>query len=333
MRTVRFTACLAGALFFAGAGPRAATPPAGAPSAATPAPATTSIVARVNGVPIPRRAFDMAVQMQFRQRGPGERRHEDLQAVRDKALEALIDNELLYQKAVQAKTTATDAEVKVELQALEKSLGTPEEVAAFLKQNGLVEKDLRDEVRRTLIVRRFTDATLPAPAAPTEAAERATYDAHPEMFARPEAVRIAQILVRTAPAAGRAERDAARQKIEDILKELKAGNDFGEMARAHSEGTEAPHNGESGWVWAGGGALPPVERAALSLQTGQMSDVVESRRGFHLIKALERRPAGVVPFDEVKERIGARLAGESRDLRVRAYVATLRKSAKIERTP
>jgi peptidyl-prolyl cis-trans isomerase C len=286
----------------------------------------------VNGVSIPRRAFDMAVQIQFRQRGPGDRRHEDLKAVRDTALDALIDNELLYQKAVQAKTTVTDAEVKTELQSLEKSLGTTEEVAAFLKQNGLAEKDLRDEVRRSLIVRRFTDATLPAPAAPGEAAERAYYDAHPEMFARPEAVRIAQIVVRTAPAASPAERDAARQKIEDILKELKAGKDFGEMARAHSEGTEAQHNGDSGWVWAGGEALPPVERAALALQAGQTSDVVESRRGFHLIKALERRPAGVVPFDEAKERIGARLASESRDQRVRGYVATLRKNAKIERT-
>jgi peptidyl-prolyl cis-trans isomerase C len=135
-----------------------------------------------------------------------------------------------------------------------------------------------------------------------------------------------------APSAGQAERDVARRKIEDILKELKAGKDFSEMARAHSEGTEAQHNGDSGWVWAGGGALPPVERAALALQAGQTSDVVESRRGFHLIKALERRPAGVVPFDEVKARIGTRLAAESRDQRVRGYVASLRKNAKIERT-
>jgi len=125
----------------------------------------------------------------------------------------------------------------------------------------------------------------------------------------------------------------ARAKAEAILAELRSGKEFGELARLHSDGAEAKKGGDSGWVWAGGGALPPVERAALALQPGQTSDVVESRRGFHIIKATERRPAGMIPFEESRERIVDKLTAERRHDKVRAYVASLRKSARIETTP
>jgi len=305
--------------------------------AAAPAPAPTrpagSVVARVNGQPILRRDFDMAVQLAFRQRGRGERRHEDLQAARDAVLESLIDNELLYQKAVQAKTTVPEADVRAEVERLKKGLGTLEDVAAFLKTNGVTDKDLVEQVRHSLVVRKFVDAQLGVPKHPGDAEVRAYYDAHGDQFARPEAVHISQIVVSVPPDDPPARRTEARLKTEAIMKELRGGKDFAEMAHRHSDGGEAKKGGDSGWVWAGGGALPPVERAALALQPGQLSDIVESRRGFHIIKAIERRPAGVVPFEEARERIVERLADDKRRDQLRAYAADLRKSARIETTP
>src|SRR5262245_16104073 len=146
-------ALLALALAFPATGLAAA--PAPAPTPARPA---GSVVARVNGQPILRRDFDMAVQLAFQQRGRGERRPEDLEAARGAVLESLIDNELLYQKAVQAKTTVPEADVRADVDRLKKSLGTPEELAAFFKSNGVTEKDLVEQVRHSLVVRRFADA-------------------------------------------------------------------------------------------------------------------------------------------------------------------------------
>lgn len=320
--------------------PPGSTAPAGSAAPAPKPPATapksartvgSDVIARVNGSPILRRDFDLMVQVQFRQRGAGQRRHEDLQAVRDAALDNLIDGELLYQKAAQAKITVSDAEVREAVAKLRAQLGTPEEASAFLKESGMSDRDLEEQVRRSLTVKRYVDRDVAPPVEVTEAQARAWYDAHPDSMTRPESVRISQIVVQVSPQANAATRAAARQKIEEILKELQSGKDFAEMARLHSDGPEAKRGGDVGWVWAGGGALPPVERAALALQPGQMSDIVESRRGFHIIKATERRPAGPIPFADARERINARILDDQRDERVRVFVAELRRGARIEK--
>jgi len=314
-----------------GAGSSAAAPAAASPAPKTARAAGTDVIARVNGSPILRRDFDVLVQVRFRQRGPGQRRHEDLEAVRGAALDTLIDGELLYQKAAQAKITVGDAEVREEAARLRTELGTPEEAAEFLKESGMSDRELEAQVRRSLTVKRYVDRDVAPGIEVTEAQARAWYDAHPEAMTRPESVRISQVVVQVSPQADAATRAAARRKIEEILKELKSGKDFADMARLHSDGPEAERGGDVGWVWTGGGALPPVERAALALQPGLMSDIVESRRGFHIIKATERRPAGPIPFAEARERITARLLDERRDERVRVFVAELRRGARIEK--
>jgi peptidyl-prolyl cis-trans isomerase C len=193
------------------------------------------------------------------------------------------------------------------------------------------DRELEDQVRRSLVVKRFVDRDVAPGLQVTEAQARAWYDAHPDEVARPESVRISQIVVHVASGADAATRADRRRKVEEILKELIAGKDFAEMARLHSDGPEAKRGGDVGWVWAGGGALPPVERAALALQPGQTSDIVESRRGYHIIKATARRPAGPIPFAEANEKITARLLDEQRDERVRVFVGDLRRGARIEK--
>lgn len=334
-------AALAAVLLTAAPAAVAATTPApgaaAAPSqpAAAPKPAAAAtpsgVVARVNGTPILRRDFDVAVQVEFRRRAPDARRHEDLQAVRSAVLENLIDNELLYQKATQAKISVTDAETQKEVQKLKESLGRPEEAAAFMKSAGLTDRDLAEQVRRTLTVKRFADKEVTGAVTITDAEAKAWYDAHPDEVRRPEAVHIQQIVVHVPPGADDAARAAAREKIEAILKELRAGKDFGEMARLHSDGQEAKKDGDSGWVWQGGGALPAVEHAALQLKAGETTDVVESLRGYHIIKAVARRPAGPTPYDEMHDRIVSRLQKERREARLKDYLAGLRKSARIEK--
>jgi parvulin-like peptidyl-prolyl isomerase len=221
--------------------------------------------------------------------------------------------------------------VKEEAARLKSSLGSPDTVDAFLKDIGASEADLVAQVRRTLSIGRFVDKSVAADVQVKDTDARAWYDAHPEAMQRPESAHIRQIVVAVAPDAPAATRSAARQKIEEILKSLRGGEDFATLAKRHSNGPEAERGGDSGWVWAGAGALPAVERAGLSLKPGQTSDILETRRGFHIVQVIERRPAGPVPFDEARDRIVARLKDEQRMARVRDYLGTLRAGARIEK--
>jgi parvulin-like peptidyl-prolyl isomerase len=74
-----------------------------------------------------------------------------------------------------------------------------------------------------------------------------------------------------------------------------------------------------------------VEAAAFQLRPGQLSDIVVSERGYHIIEAIDRQPAGVIPFDEAKERIRSKLAIRERQARISDYLDKLKQTARIER--
>ena len=75
-----------------------------------------------------------------------------------------------------------------------------------------------------------------------------------------------------------------------------------------------------------------VTVAAFTLPVGQTSDVVESRLGYHILKVAEKRPEGIIPFDEAKDAIRAKPVARARDEKIRAYVAGLKETARVERS-
>jgi peptidyl-prolyl cis-trans isomerase C len=303
-----------------------AAPPAGA-AAAAPAP---EIVARVNGRPILRRDFDLAVQLQFQARAADAVGIEELRLVREKVLEQLIDNELLHQQALKRGGRVPESEVDAEVKRLKEGFASPDELSGTLLDSQVSEGEFREQVRRSLVVSRFVDEEVVGPLAIGDEDLRRYYEQNPSEVSRPEAVRIAQILVRVAADASLPAKAAARQKIEEILRELRAGRDFAEMARRHSEGPEAARGGDSGILPRGGGP-PPIERAAFQMKPGEISDVIETRLGFHIIRVGGRRAGGPAPLEEIRDALRARVAKREREQAIRAFVQKLREDAQVER--
>lgn len=299
-------------------------------AAVAPASAATAVdaVARVNGRDILRRDFNLAVQLQFQGRAAGIGLAE-LRGVRDKVLERLIDSELLHQRAARAGVEVAEPEVAAEIGRLREAFGSEESFASALKENGVGEVEFRDQVRRSLVVTRFVEQKVVGDVRVEEAELRRYYEQNPGEMVRPERVRVRQILIQAAPDSAPA-RAAARQKIEAILKELKAGGSFADLARKHSDGPEAGRGGDAGWLTRRS-APPPIERAVFQLQAGETSDVVETRAGFHLLRVEERQREGPIPFEEVKEAIRAKMLARERDAKLRDYVTGLREKARIER--
>ena len=316
----------------AAAAPPAAksTPPAGTGKGKTAAATSgTDVMARVNGHPILRRDFDLAVQLQFRgRRNPVGLK--ELQALRDQVLEGLIDNELLYQKAAKSEAPVSDGDVEAEFQKIKEGFATADAFSGILKRNGVGEADFKDQLRRTLLVTRFVDRQVVGEIKVPEEDVRRYYDQNPAEVNRKEAVQVTQILVRVSPDADARARAAAREKIEAILKEVKSGGDFADLARKHSEDHEARSAGHTGWIVRGNGP-PAIEKTAFALQPGQTSDVIESRLGLHIVKVLQKRAEGPIPYDELKETIRAKLVARERAGKIRAYVDDLKEQARVER--
>jgi len=129
------------------------------------------------------------------------------------------------------------------------------------------------------------------------------YDDNKETrFYAPDQVRASHILLKTNSEMSEEQKSELRQRAEELAVEAKGGADFAELAKEHSEDSSADRGGDLGF-FGEGAMVKPFSDAAFSLEIGQVSDVVESPFGFHVIKLMEKKPAGYQPLDEVRDRI------------------------------
>lgn len=144
---------------------------------------------------------------------------------------------------------------------------------------------------------------------------QARYDAQKINFTSPEERRASHILIQAGEDAPAAERDAARQKAETLLERIRGGEDFAELAKSESDDPGSASEGGDLGFFTLGAMVPAFEEAAFALEQGQVSDVVESPFGFHIIKLSAVRGGEVKPFDEVKEQIREEIQTEKAEQR------------------
>ena len=133
---------------------------------------------------------------------------------------------------------------------------------------------------------------------------RAYYDAHTSDYEKPEQVAARHILLKVDEAAGEEAKAAVRKKAEALLAKAKAGDDFAALASANSEDEGSATKGGDLGTFGRGAMVKPFEDAAFALNPGEVSDIVESQYGFHIIKVESKVPAHTQPFDEVRTNIG-----------------------------
>ena len=288
------------------------------------------VVARVNGTPITQGMVNQVVKSLILEHGSTPN-SDEISALNDAALDSLIDLELLFAAAQQAQIRVTDQDVQAEIARSKARVGGDKAFAAALQRSGMTETQLAADTRKTLMVDRFIEQRLTVDAHVTPDAVRRFYDEHRAEFQHDEQARIRDLLVRLAPDAPAAARVKARQLADELHRQLRSGADFARFAKTYAvDDDAAAHGGDRGFVERR--ALPPaVEQAAFSLPIGQVSDVLETPEGYHLIEVTERRPAGIVPFEEAQPVVEQALLESERRQRQQAYLDELRKTAKIAR--
>jgi peptidyl-prolyl cis-trans isomerase D len=135
---------------------------------------------------------------------------------------------------------------------------------------------------------------------------RVYYDAHRDEFKVPKQVRARHILFRVPQSAGEEQEKAVREKAKKVLEEARAGKDFATLAKLHSQDASGPKGGDLGY-FSQGQMVESFEKAAFQLKAGEVSDLVRSPFGYHIIRVEDVREERIRPFDEVREEIGKKL--------------------------
>jgi len=166
---------------------------------------------------------------------------------------------------------------------------------------------------------------------PSDAELQKVYQQRHEEFKAAEGAHILHILVKVDPNSAPAVEAAAKAKADGIVKQLRAGADFGKLAAGSSgDPSSSGKGGDMGWVDKGS-TVEPFDTAAFTIPLNTISDPIHSKEfGYHIIKVLERRGAGYRPFEEVKDRIRALTADQQ--AKDRARDAVTRIAARLKET-
>jgi len=288
-----------------------------------------AVIARVNGEAISRGEFEAAVHsLEARNGGPVpvDRRSEILRSV----LDQLVTYHLLEQEAKTKKILIPAAELNDRFTQIEKQFPDQAAFDKALTAQGTSELKLKDTIRTSLMVSKMLNDEVAPKIVVTDAEVAAFYAQNKASFAQGEAVRASHILIAVPKDATPQQKAAARAKAEGLLKQIKAGADFAALAKANSDDPgSAAHGGDLGYFQKGE-MVPAFEQAAFALQPGQVSGIVETPFGFHIIKVTGRRPARTAPLAEVQQDIKNFLTNQARQKQTAALVDQLRKKSKIE---
>lgn len=284
---------------------------------------TQALAASVNGVPI--KIDDLAPQVdgdlrKYKKYGVQRQDNDLLKALRMQALEKLISVELLYQEARKIKVDDLDERVAAKLSELKEQNGEHE---------GFDAEKIREVVTKQLMIEEYlAQNKLKDPEAP-ESEVKEYYEKNKEAFRRKESVRTRHVLVSVAADATPEEKAAARKKIEEARKLILGGKPFEEIAKEYSNCNSASGGGELGYQEKG--YMPQeFDDVAFSLEPGKLSEIVETKFGYHIIEVIDHRSAGIQPFEEVKDFIARYLNIQQRRKAMDAHLSALRKKAKVD---
>jgi peptidyl-prolyl cis-trans isomerase SurA len=265
-------------------------------------PISKDVAATVNGRPIMYTELDHAIAAQF-PNAPLKASADQTTQLRLETLRALIDNEILLQRAEKEGLLASDADVEAKFNE-EKAPYTQEQFQKLLDQRKMSVSDLKAQIRRDLSVQKLFNKEIGSHISISDGDVAAFYKANKSSFNLAEnKVRLAQILVTPSADSNvnnlkndKAQNDQqARSKIQMLELRLHQGEDFATLAQNYSEDANtAPNGGDLGFV--GESALekvnPELRRVILEMTPGQISTVLHTPEGYRIIKLISKEPAG-----------------------------------------
>src|SRR5271154_7205420 len=243
-------------------------------------------------------------------------------------LRGLIDQSLMVQRAKDM-GISVESDVIKRLDDVRKQngLASLEDLEKAVEGSGLAWEDYKTTIRNGLltqeVVRREVGSHINIP----NDEVKQYYDAHPQEFTRPEQVVLYEIFLSTEGKSPE-EIESVQKKAEDLLNRVKKGDDFSEIAKRYSEGSTAKDGGDLG-TFQRGQLSPQLEEVVFKMEKNQITDVIQTKTGFEILKVENHFQAGLQPQDKVEIEIMNKLYMSKMQPTMRTYLAQLREESYV----
>jgi peptidyl-prolyl cis-trans isomerase SurA len=328
--------------------------------------AVEEIVARVNNQIITSSEYQRSkdqLRDEIRQQNPADA--DKIYADREKdVLRDLIDQQLLLEKGKDLGITGDTELIKREDQMRkDMKLDSIEALEKEAQKQGISWEDFQQNLRNQIITQKVIGEEVGGHLSMSTEEEQKFYDEHKKEMEQPESIRLSEILIAPKPATpdGSAPKadanaaaataaqpdankpaaqpaddpavlDAAKAKAEDLLKQIRGGASFEDIAKKYSDGPSAAEGGDLG-VFTRGKLAKELEDRTFAMKAGDITDVIRTRQGFVILKVTEHQPAGVPPMKDILPKIQDAVYYEKLQPALRAYLTKLREEAYIKYAP
>jgi len=315
------------------------------------------IIARINSQIITRSEFLRSKEQlaqEVKQQDPANA--DKVYAEREKdVLRDLIDQQLLLEKGKDLGITGdTDLIKQLDQMRKEMKLDSMEDLEKAATAQGISYEDFKQNMRNQIITRKVIGEEVGSHLSITKDEEQQFYDEHKNEIEQPESIKLSEILIAPqklaktpqstadASAPGNAKQDpaetaqqeqaalaAAETKANDLLKQIRAGADFEEIARKYSDGPSAQQGGDLG-VFKRGTLAKELEDKTFAMKPGEVTDVIRTKQGYVILKVIGHQTAGIPPMKDIEPRIQDALYYQKLQPALRAYLTKLREQAYID---
>jgi peptidyl-prolyl cis-trans isomerase C len=237
----------------------------------------------------------------------------------------IVERKLLLAAAAAAKTVVPPEEFDKAVQSEYARAGGEQAFLDAVKKADISIDHIKTSIRETLVINKYLEGIAGSGATVTEEDLRKAYE---QETTGDKTASVRHILLLTQ---GKTEQEKAeaRKKIEDILAKAKAGADFAELAKQYSEDPGSKENGGLYSDFPRGQMVKPFEDAAFSVPVGELSGVVETNYGYHIIKVVDRKKESR-PFEEVRAELESRLKQAKQGTIVEDHINELKKKAQFK---
>ncbi|KAF0146384.1 MAG: peptidyl-prolyl cis-trans isomerase C [Nitrospirae bacterium] len=287
------------------------------------------IAASVNGENISEAEVQMAVNRlmpagSFHGRLSDERTEQ----LRKSAVDSLIEKELLYQEGKRLGISVKKSEVKEIFNKNKEAFKKKKDFYSALEKMGLTEDSYRRLIEKELISRKFIKQEVEDKIRLSEANLEDYYNKNKGKFVSPDRIRVREMSINVSPTATQAEREEKKKQAEDLLKRVKAGEDFAALAYKYSEDDYRMKAGDLGLSHKGR-LMQELEEAAYRLNIGEVSGLIETIYGYHIIRLEEKKPEEQLDFAGVKDSLKKELEGKRYKEAREALIKALKEKAVI----